>query len=227
MTLYLHAHPLSSFCHKVLTALYEAGTPFDQVMVDFGDPDSRAAFLGLWPTGKMPVLQDTDRNATIPETSIIIEYLDRHYPGPQPLLPADPEVRLQARLWDRLFDQYVHDPMQRLVANHMRSDADRDSIGQAAHEARITQAYDMVEAHMAGRVWAAGDDFSIADCAAAPALFYAGIIVPFGDRPVVSAYFERLLDRPSYRRALVEAQPWFQYYPFHDRMPERFLTLTL
>ena len=227
MPLQLYAHPLSSSCHKVLTALYEAATPFEQVMVNFGDPESVAAFRALWPLGKMPVLHDTDRGEVVPETSIIIAYLDTHHPGPAPLIPADPSVRQEAMLWDRLFDFYVHDPMQRLVANHMRPEVDRDPIGQAAYEALIVKLYDLTEAHMAGRTWAAGDSFSIADCAAAPALFYAGIVVPFGDRPALTAYFERLLDRPSYRRALVEAQPWFDYYPFRDRMPERFLTLTL
>ncbi|MFZ3584864.1 glutathione S-transferase family protein [Loktanella sp. DJP18] len=226
MSLRLHAHPLSSSCHKVLIALYEAETPFTQVMVNFGDPESHAAFLALWPVGKMPVLYDADRNETVAETSIIIEYLDRYHAGPQPMLPADPDVRAQARLWDRLFDLYVHDPMQRLVANHLRPKAERDARGAAEAEGRIVRTYDLIETHMEGRDWAAGNAFSIADCAAAPALFYAGIIVPFGaDRHNLSAYFERLLARPSYRRALIEAQPWFQYYPYRDRMPERFLNL--
>ena len=227
MPLFLYAHPLSSSCHKVLTALYETGTPFEQVMVNFGDPASVAAFRAIWPLCKMPVLHDTDRDEIVPETSIIIHYLDRHHSGPAPLLPADPQARQEAMLWDRLFDLYVHDPMQRLVGNHMRAEADKDATGQAAHEALIAKLYDLIEAQMATRTWAAGEAFSIADCAAAPALFYAGIIVPFGDRPALSAYFERLLERPSYRRALVEAQPWFDYYPFRDRLPDRFLTLTL
>jgi glutathione S-transferase len=168
-----------------------------------------------------------DRDATVAETSIIIEYLDTHYPGLHPLLPADPDAQLQARLWDRIFDLYVHHPMQRLVANHMRPDTEKDIRGAAEDEARIVATYDMIEAHMADRHWAAAETFSLADCAAAPALFYAGIIVPFGNRPNLSAYFERLLARPSYRRALVEAQPWYQYYPYRDRIPDRFLDLEL
>ena len=227
MSLHLHSHPLSSSCHKVLTALYETGTPFAPVMVNFGDPDSHAAFLAVWSLGKMPVLRDDARGATVAETSVIIEYLDTHYPGTQPLLPADPDARLQARFWDRIFDLYVHDPMQRLVANHMWPEAERDARGAAENEARILRAYDVIEAHMAGRTWAAGDGFTLPDCAAAPALFYAGIIVPFGERPHLRDYFERLLARPSYRRALVEAQPWFDYYPFRDRMPDRFTSLTM
>ena len=227
MVLRLHAHPLSSSCHKVLTALYEAGTEFEQVLVDFGNPESHAAFVALWPVGKMPVLHDVDRDATVAETSIIIEYLDTHYPGLHRLLPADPDAQLQSRLWDRIFDLYVHHPMQRLVANHMRPDTEKDIRGAAEDEARIGATYDMIEAHMAGRHWAAAETFSLADCAAAPALFYAGIIVPFGNRPNLTAYFERLLARPSYRRALVEAQPWYQYYPYRDRIPDRFLALKL
>ena len=225
MPLDLYSHPLASYCHKVLIALYEAGTPFTQIVVDFSDPGSHARFLDLWPVGKIPVLRDHDRDRTIPESSIIIEYLDRHHPGAQPMLPADPDARLTARLWDRFFDLHVHEQMQKIVADTFRPDGGHDPVGVAEARDRLAKAYAMLETRMADTRWAAGDAFSIADCAATPALFYAGIIEPFGDRPALRAYFDRLVDRPSVRRVLVEARPFFQHFPFVDRMPDRFLTL--
>ena len=116
MTLELHFHPLASFCHKVLIALYENDTLFTPHLLDLGNPDQKAAFLDIWPVGKMPILRDEARSEIVPETSIIIEYLDRHYPGSAPLLPADEALRLDARLWDRFFDLYVHAPMQAMSA---------------------------------------------------------------------------------------------------------------
>ena len=115
MNLTLHFHPLASFCHKVLIALREQETPFKGHLVDLGDPEANVEFLALWPVGKMPVLCDEQRDLTLPESSIIIEYLDQHYPGPVSLFPAEPATRLEARLWDRFFDLYVHAPMQKIV----------------------------------------------------------------------------------------------------------------
>ena len=227
MALELYYHPLASFCQKVLIALYEAGTAFAACRVDLGDPGDRARLHTLWPVGKMPVLRDGARDDVIAETSIIIEYLDQHYAGPAPMLPADPAICLQARLWDRFFDLYVQDPMQKIVADTFRPVAQRDVLGVAEAEAGLVKAYVILDKHMADKSWAAGGDFSIADCSAAPALFYAGIVVPFAaDQVALRAYFERLMDRPSIRRTLVEAQPYFKMFPFRDRMPERFLTLS-
>jgi glutathione S-transferase len=227
MPLTLFYHPLASFCHKVQIALYEAETSFDAQIVNLMDPGEHARFLDLWPVGKMPVLHDSDRNETVPETSIIIEYLDQHYPGTDPMLPTDRDTCLKARLWDRFFDLYVQDPMQRIVFNTFRPEDKKDPVGVADAEQRLTMAYDMVEKHMTGRTWVVGDRFSIADCAAAPALFFAGIIVPFGfDQSALRAYFERLLEHPSFRRVVVEAQPYFDNFPFRDRMPDHFLTMT-
>jgi glutathione S-transferase len=226
MSLRLYSHPLASFCHKVLIALYESGTPFEAVMVDHANPGDHARLLDLWPVGKMPVLHDSARDRTIPESSIIVEYLDLYEPGPASLLPADPDTRLDARLWDRFFDLHIHDPMQRIVLDRIRPKDQRDPVAVTAAEERLTLAYAMVENRMASRTWVVGDAFSIADCAAAPALFYAGIIHPFGlDQPALRNYFERLVARPSFHRVLVEAQPWFKNFPFHDRMPARFLTM--
>lgn len=223
MALTLHYHPLSSYCHKVLAALYELALPFDARLLDLGNPAERDAFLQLWPTGKMPLLIDDGQ--VVPETSIIIEHLQaRHAPGAQ-LLPAEPRARLEARLWDRLFDLYVMAPMQAIVAQHLRPEADRDA--KTTHDAQTTlaMAYGMIERHLAdGREWAAGTAFGIADCAAAPALFYAHTITPFaGSHPHLSAYFERLIARPSVARVLLEARPWLKYYPLKDQVPARFL----
>jgi len=223
----LHYHPLSSFCHKVLIALYENRTPFDPQMVNLMDQASRQRFYELWPIGKMPVLRDERLGRTIPETSIIIEHLDRHYPGERPLLPADPDARLEARLWDRIYDLYVHMPMQRIVGDRLRPEAERDPRSVREAESALDTAYNMIEQRLADRRWAAGADFTMADCAAAPALFYAGILHPFErSHPRLAAYFERLLQRPSYARVLKEARPWFQYFPFKERMPARFLEET-
>ena len=224
MTLTLHMHPLASFCHKVLIALYENGTSFEPRIVDLGDAESRARFRDLWPVGKMPVLRDESRNRTVPESSIIIEYLDRHYPGASPMLPDDEESRLDARLWDRFFDLYVHAPMQKIVADRLRQAGEEDGRGVAEARATLATAYGMIERYMADRTWAAGERFSIADCAACPALFYAGIVEPFpAANHNLAAYFERLLARPSYARTLAEARPYFDLFPFRDAMPARFL----
>jgi glutathione S-transferase len=223
MTLTLHSHPLSSYCQKVLIALYENGTPFIAEMVNLGDPAARAAYAELWPTTKIPLLQDKARNRIVPETSIMIEYLDRQYPGARPLLPADAATCLDARLWDRLFDLYVMTPMMRIVDDRLRPAGERDPRAVPQAKEVLATAYGMIERQMAGRTWAAGGDFSIADCAAAPALFYAGIVAPFpAEHPHLAAYFERLVARPSVARAIAEARPFFQYFPFKDDMPKRF-----
>lgn len=220
MALILHAHPLASFCHKVLIALYETGVPFEARLVDLGDPAARAEFLKISPFGKMPALVDEARGRTIIETSIIIEYLDRHYPAARPLLPVDPEAQLEARLWDRVFDLYVQQPLQAAVAGILGGRTEPDPQAIAALDA----AYRHIERHMAGRTWAAGDAFSMADCAATPALFYANCVSPIAPRfPAVSAYFERLIARPAAARVLVEAQPYLKFFPLNDRLEPRFL----
>ena len=224
MPLTLYLHPLASFCHKVLIALYENETPFEPVVVDFGDPRSAAAILERWPAAKIPVLHDTAGDRTVPETSIIIEYLQEHYPGQHPLLPDDAGRRLEARLWDRFFDLYVSAPMQKIVTDRLRRESDRDRPGVAEAHKTLDVSYGMVEAHLAGKTWAIGNDFSIADCAAAPGLFFASIVHPFDDRHRnLKGYFERLLERDSFRRARDEARPYFSMFPYRDVMPDRFV----
>lgn len=222
MSLTLFSHPLASFCHKVLIALYEMDIRFEHRIVDFADPEDAKAYLDMWPVGKIPLLKDGE--TLVPETSVIIEYLCEHHAGGTSMLPADPAQRLDVRLWDRFFDIYVQQPMQKIVGDRLRPENARDPHGVAEARAALPVAYAMIERQMTGRQWAVGDAFTMADCAAVPALFYAGILVPFeNDYPDVSAYFERLLARPSVQRVLDEARPWYPNFPFFDDMPKRFL----
>ena len=207
-------HPLSSYCMKVLTALYESGTPFTPKSVNLQDEAERAALLELYPVGKFPVLRDEDRNLTVPESTIIIEHLAQQHPGAAPLVPSDPKLALQVRAQDRFYDLYVHNQMQEIVGDRLRPANAKDPTGVAAARARLATSYDMIERDMAGKSWAAGEQFTMADCAAAPALFYANKVQPFEDtHPRLLAYFNRLLERPSFRRALDEAEPYMKFFP--------------
>lgn len=211
MALTLHMHPLSSYCHKALTALYELDVPFEAAMLNLGDEAERVAFRALWPIGKMPVLEDRSEGLVLPETSMIIEWLNARFGGR--LIPKDPDEALDVRLQDRFFDLYVHTPMGVFTWDLLRPEGQRDPYGVEQARKLLLTAYDMIERRMADREWAAGDDFSMADCAAAPALFYAEGRVPFGDRPHLIAYLDRLKARPSYARALKEAEPYFHMVP--------------
>jgi glutathione S-transferase len=211
MSLKMHLHPLSSYCHKVLIALYELEAPFEPLFLNLGDAQAREAFYALWPMGKMPVLEDTDTGLVMPESSIIIEYLNTRLKGP--LIPADAGAALDVRLQDRFFDIYVHGPMQAFTNDLLRPADARDPLGVQQARGVLERAYDMIEARMATRPWACGEAFTLADCAAAPALFYAEQRVGFGDRPNLSAYLQRLKARPSYARALKEAEPYFHMVP--------------
>jgi glutathione S-transferase len=211
MSLTLHAHPLSSYCHKTLIALYELDAPFDLAFLNLGDQAERKAFLALWPIGKMPVLEDKAVGAVLPEASVIIEYLNDRFGGP--LIPEDRATALDVRLQDRFFDLYVHTPMGQITWDLLRPEGARDPYGVDQARRQLAVAYDMIDRRMADRRWACGDQFSMADCAAAPALFYAQDRVPFGHRPHLSAYLDRLKARPSYARTLREAEPFFHLVP--------------
>ncbi len=216
MSLTLYYHPLSSYCHKVLIALYEHGVDFDKREVNLGDASERAELARLWPYVKFPVLRDHRRGRDVAESSIIIEYLDHRVPR---LIPADWDDALDVRLWDRVFDNYVQGPLQAIVGNKIRA----GTADMAAERAMLETSYRLLEARLAGRLWVAGKEFSMADCAAAPALFYADTVVPIAPECVnVRGYFERLVSRPSVARVLAEAKPYFSMYPFQEQLPERF-----
>src|SRR5688572_14539527 len=170
MTLKLYYHPLSSFCHKVLVALYESAVPFEPVMVDFFNEESAAQFKALWPIGKIPVLRDEKRDRTVPETSIIIEYLAQHYPGRVNLVSNDADMARQIRLRDRFYDLYVNVPMQKVVTDRLRPEGKSDSFGVEEAKNVLRTAYDMIDKDMADREWAMGKDFTMADCAATGSL---------------------------------------------------------
>ncbi len=214
MTLTLHYHPFSSFCQKVLVALYEREVPFQGVVVNLPDPEQKAALERLWPMGKFPVLRDEARGVTVPESSLIVEYLDRAHPGPPPLVPAEPDRALEARLWDRFFDHYVELPLQKAVGDTFRPEGARDPHGVAEAHDLLERAYDLLESRLAeGASWAAGGAFTLADCGAAPALFYANMVRPFAGRPHVEAYYARLRSRPSFARAVDEARSFRPFFP--------------
>lgn len=211
MALTLYAHPFSSYCQKVLIALYENGTPFELRLLAPDQPAARE-FAALWPLKRMPVLVDDGR--TVVESSVIVEHLGLFHPGPVCLLPEDPRDALSVRTMDRVFDNYVMTPMQRIVLDALRAPADRDPFGVAEARAQLGTAYRWLDGALAGHDWAAGDAFSLADCAAAPSLFYADWAHPMSEEfATLRAYRKRLLARPSFARAVDEARPYRQFFP--------------
>jgi glutathione S-transferase len=221
-TLTLYYHPLSSYCQKVLIALDVLGIEVDKRLLNLGDPAERDAYLALWPMGKMPLL--VDQGHPIPETSIIIEYLQRHHSRRDTkLIPDDRDAARDVRLWDRLFDLYVMTPMQAFTADLLKPEDERDpgSVARARHT--LSTSYGIIDQHLAGRTWLAGDVFSMADCAAAPALFYAVTYVPLlQEQAHLSAYFERLIDHPAVAAAIEHARPYFKFYPGRAGLSRRF-----
>ncbi len=219
MALTLHFHPLASFCHKALIALYELDIGFEPVIVDLGDPGSRAAFAAVWPPLKFPVLTDAARGTTVAESTIVVEYLDAFYGGGR-LVPADPGLAWQARMWDRLFDQYLEVPMQKVVGDALRPQGAHDPHGVAEARAALRDSYRFLGARL-GDPWALGERFGLADCAAAPALFYADLVEPLGpEDATLRGYLGRLMRRPSFARVLAEAEPFFGLFPL-DPKPSR------
>jgi glutathione S-transferase len=214
MALILHYHPLSSFCWKALIPLYEKGVEFRGEVIDFGNPQSAGVFRDLWPMAKMPVLEDKERGETVPEATIIAEYLDLHFPGPPSLLPDDRKAALEVRLRDRFLDLYVHMPMQKIVGDRLRPEGRGDPEGVEEARRTLRTAYALLEGRFAPSPWAAGEAFSLADCAASPALFYANKVEPFAQaHPALSEYLERLEARPAFARVLREAEPYFHMFP--------------
>ena len=214
MSLTLYFHPLSSFCQKALIAFYENDIPFTPHMVNLLDEASATAFRKIWPIGRFPVLRDEARDRTVPESSIIIEYLAQHYPGTTQLIPADEDAARQMRLRDRFFDLYVNVPLGKVVTDRLRPPGRNDPHGVEEAKALLRTSLDMIEQDMAQKSRAMGDAFTMADCAAAPALFYADKVMPFGESyRHTAAYLARLMARPSYARALAEAKPYLKLMP--------------
>lgn len=206
----LYAHPFSSYSQKALIALYENRTPFD--LRNLEEPQANDELGALWPMRRFPVLVDGER--TVIEATCIIEYLQLHYPGPVKMIPDEADSALEVRMLDRFFDNYVSTPQQKVVFDQMRAEADRDPRGVAEARTMLETAYAWLDPRMATREWAAGTAFSLADCAAAPFLFYADWTHPIDPRfSHVRAYRERLLARPSFKRAVDEARPYRGYFP--------------
>jgi glutathione S-transferase len=219
MSLTLYYHPLSSYCHKVLIALYESDIEFERRLIDFSKAEDRSELQTIWPICKFPVIRDHVRKRDLPESSTIIEYLDHYFSGPHRLIPQEWDDALDTRLWDRFCDSYVHTPMQHIVADRIGG-----SKGDMSKErAMLATAYGMLERRMTSRIWLAGKAFGLADCAAAPALFYANCMAPFpAGLTHLHAYFERLTQRPSVARVLEESLPYFKFFPFADGLPQRY-----
>ena len=208
----LYAHPFSSYCQKALIALYENDIAFEWRLLTFDDEQVGAEFAALWPLRKMPVL--VDRGRTVVETTIIIEYLGIHHRGPVRLIPESAEAALDVRLMDRIFDNYVMTPMQRIVGDFIRSPDERDPRGVKDARQLLENAYGWLDNRMAGREWATAAGFTLADCAAAPALFYADWVHPIATTFVnLRSYRQRLLARPSFARAVDEARPYRELFP--------------
>jgi glutathione S-transferase len=206
----IYGHPISSYTWKVLTALYENGTPFESVTVDqntYGD------FIAKWPMGKFPILLDSDRNQMVTETAVIIEYLDTYYPGRTRFIPTDIGAALEVRRWDRVFD-HLNNTMSKVATDSIRPEGQRDSYGVEEAKRIMRGIYTVIEAQLGDRAFIVGDSFTLADCAAAPALWYGVRNAPLdGEFPRIAAYLERLKERPSFARAVKESEPLFHMYP--------------
>jgi glutathione S-transferase len=212
MTLQLFGHAFSSYTQKALIALYENDTPFQFRALTPEDPQTMAEFAALWPLQRFPILLDGE--CRILEASIVIEYLDLHYPGRSRMLPADADAAIEVRMLDRFFDNYVSGPLQKIVFNSVRPEQHRDSYGDDEARAMLDKAYAWLDQRMAARTWAAGETFGLGDCSAAPALFYADWVHPIAEEFAnVKRYRERLLARPSFARAVDEARPYRSFFP--------------
>jgi len=213
MRLTLYEHPFALYCQKVVIALYERGIGFDRVVV--GEDVSREQLAEVWPMASIPVLRDDEAEVIVPETTIIIEYLDRIEADGPPMIPTDADEALEARGWDRFLDQYVSTPVQTIVFDALKPEERRDPETVADARRTLDTAYDVLEGHLAGRELAAGSGFTVADCAAAPALFYAWVPNPWDERthPNLTRYYRDLAHRPSYAKVIDEARPYRDVYP--------------
>jgi glutathione S-transferase len=213
--LIVYGHPFSSYTQKALMAFYEKGVAFDFRVLAPDNPQAGAEWQALWPIGKFPVL--VADGVTLPESSVIVEWLDHcfpgHHPGEAPLIPADPDLALEVRLLDRVFDNYVMTPMMKLVSDRMRPEGSKDPYGVEQAHAVLDRSLGWLEQRMASRGWAVGERFTLADCAAAPSLFYADWVHPLAAYPAVVAYLARLRQRPSFYRCVEDARPARALFP--------------
>jgi glutathione S-transferase len=207
----LYAHPFSSYCQKAFIAFYEKDVPFELRLLSSQNPSVIAERHALWPLDRFPVLHANGQ--TIAESSVIIEWLDHRHSATAPLIPADPDAALEVRMLDRIFDNYVMNQAQVIFFDRARPEAVRDPHGVGLARAMLDRAYRWIDDRMASREWAAANDFSLADCAAAPALFYASWAHPFGEYPALSAYYQRLLARPSFERCVEGGRPYRHLSP--------------
>ena len=207
MSLVLYGHPFTSYTQKVLVALYENATPFEFRCIGPGTPQHTQEWMRRWPLAKFPLLVDDGQD--IAETSIIIEYLQLKHPGPVRLLPDDPEAALKVRFLDRFFDLHVMNAAQHAVDGALTGDQVKRREGMEVAQVKLARAYGWLEEHLPQSGWAAGDDFSLADCAAAPFLFYADWTFAIPETyQALRSYRTRLLARPSFARAVDEARPY-------------------
>ena len=209
----LYGHPFSSYTQKVLIALYENGTPFELLNLDPAEPVSHSAdWLRHWPLAKFPVLVDGDH--TVVESSIVIEHLQLAHPGPVLLIPVDPRAALDVRFMDRFFDLHVMAPVQHAVNAALTGNAERKAEGVAWATEKLEKAYAWLEGRLAGRTWAVGEGPTLADCAAAPSLFYADWVHQIGPEfPKLRDYRTRLLAWPAFARCVEGGWPFRQYFP--------------
>jgi glutathione S-transferase len=208
MPMKLYFNPVSSYSQKVLVALYEKGCAFEPVIVNLMDPKEIESYKKIYPVVKIPFVRIEDKSLDLAESSVIIEYLDRHFPGGTKLIPDDPELALQVRMQDRFFDLYINDAVTKILFDGFRPQGMNDAFGVQQARNRLDLMYAMFDQQMANRKWAVGETFSMADCAASPALFYARMLHPFEAYPNVTAYFNRLMERPTYQRVVKEAEPF-------------------
>jgi len=208
----LHEHPFASYCWKALIALYERDVPFERAQVD--DEADRARLAELWPMASMPVLVDGEAGIAVPESTIVVEYLDR-FGDAQPLIPTEPEAALQARLWDRVVDGRVQTPMQKIVLDNLRPEGTGDPHGVEEARAALDQIYPVLDARLRGNEWLAGAEFTLADASAAPGLFYARAVRRWDEEglPDLTRYYEALTARPSVARVIDEARPFREFFP--------------
>jgi glutathione S-transferase len=207
----IYAHPFSSYCQKAFTVFYEKGVPFTLRLLSPDNPDNVAEHRALWPLARFPVLQAGEQ--TVLESTVIIEWLDQRHPEPARLIPPEPDAALEVRMLDRIFDNYVMTPMMTIVGDRMRPEGAHDAHGVERAHATLDSALRWLDARMSARDWAAADRFSLADCAAAPSLFYADWVHPLDGYASVARYLRRLRERPSFARCVEDARPARALFP--------------